>query len=182
MAEEKKSIARPSAQEISKIPVGSLGLIPLKGCEEFTEQIDSYLVKWRSERQSEHKENLLFAGYEKPSYIIQADCPRFGSGEGKGLIRSSVRGDDLYFIVDVTNYSILYTVGGVQNHYSPDDHFQDLKRLIQAASGKAMHGFTKNYIRVELPPSPDNDRLDNQLVRVRLGGFNHNKTALKAIF
>ena len=137
MAEEKKSIARPSAQEISKIPVGPLGLIPLKGCEEFTEQIDSYLVKWRSERQSEHKENLLFAGYEKPSYIIQADCPRFGSGEGKGLIRSSVRGDDLYFISDVTNYSLTYTVSGMQNHYSPDDHFADLKRLIAASAGKA---------------------------------------------
>lgn len=134
---EKKELSRPGAQEISTIPVGPLGLLPLKGCEALAERIDSYLVKWRAERNSAHKDNILFAGYEKDSYIIKSDCPRFGSGEGKGVIKTSVRGDDLYFIVDVTNYAITYTVGGVQNHYSPDDHFSDLKRLIAAAAGKA---------------------------------------------
>ena len=123
---------------IDSIPVGPLGLIPLKGTEALAKRIDSYLVQWRKQRESEHKETLLFSGYEKDSFVIKASCPRFGTGESKGVIESSVRGDDLYFIVDVTNYSATYSLsGGMLNHYSPDDHFQDLKRLIAAASGSA---------------------------------------------
>ena len=137
MAEDNRTVSRPGAREIATIPAGPLGLVPLKGCESFAEKIDSYLVKWRKERQSEHKDNILFAGYQKDSYIVKADCPRFGSGEAKGVIKSSVRGDDLYFISDVTNHSLTYSVGGLENRYSPDDHFADLKRLIAAASGRA---------------------------------------------
>ena len=123
---------------IDSIPIGPLGLIPLKGTEALAKRIDSYLVRWRKERESEHKETLLFSGYEKDSFIVKASCPRFGTGESKGVIDTSVRGDDLYFIVDVTNYSATYSLsGGMLNHYSPDDHFQDLKRLIAAASGSA---------------------------------------------
>lgn len=136
-AESKREKTRPGEQEIETIPVGPLGLVPLKGMRGLSEEIDSYLVQWRGERESEHKDNILFAGYQKESYIIDADCPRFGSGEAKGVIHTSVRGDDLYFLVDVTNYSITYSVSGMQNHYSPDDHFQDLKRIIAAAAGKA---------------------------------------------
>ena len=137
MSEILKNNDTANSLQIETIPVGPLGLVPLKGMQELTKKIDSYLVKWRADRESEHKESILFAGYQKDSYIIEAECPRFGSGESKGIIHSSVRGDDLYFIVDVLNYSILYTVGGVQNHYSPDDHFQDLKRVIAAAGGRA---------------------------------------------
>ena len=137
MAEDNRTVSRPGAREIATIPAGPLGLVPLKGCESLAEKIDSYLVKWRKERQSEHKDNILFAGYQKDSYIVKADCPRFGSGEAKGVIKSSVRGDDLYFISDVTNNSLTYSVGGLENRYSPDDHFADLKRLIAAASGRA---------------------------------------------
>lgn len=137
MAEDNRTVSRPGAREIATIPAGPLGLVPLKGYESFAEKIDSYLVKWRKERQSEYKDNILFAGYQKDSYIVKADCPRFGSGEAKGVIKSSVRGDDLYFISDVTNHSLTYSVGGLENRYSPDDHFADLKRLIAAASGRA---------------------------------------------
>ena len=134
---EMKEITTYNDGEIESVPVGPLGLVPLKGMEGLCEEINGYLVNWRHERESDHKDSILFAGYQKDSFIIEADCPRFGSGEAKGIIRSSVRGDDLYFLVDVTNYSILYSVGGVQNHYSPDDHFQDLKRIIAAAGGRA---------------------------------------------
>ena len=134
---EMKEITTYNNGEIESVPVGPLGLVPLKGMEGLCDEINGYLVNWRHERESDHKDSILFAGYQKDSFIIEADCPRFGSGEAKGIIRSSVRGDDLYFLVDVTNYSILYSVGGVQNHYSPDDHFQDLKRIIAAAGGRA---------------------------------------------
>ena len=137
MEELKREKSRPGELEIETIPVGPLGLVPLKGVEKLTKEIDSYLVQWREERESEHKHNILFAGYQRDSYIIETDCPRFGSGEAKGVIKSSVRGDDLYLLTDVTNYSITYSVSGLQNHYSPDDHFQDLKRIIAAVAGKA---------------------------------------------
>lgn len=124
-------------RNLETIPVGSLGIIPLKGCTELGEKIDSYLVKWRAERESEHKESLAFAGYMRPSYILKANVPRFGSGEAKGLILESVRGTDLYLLVDVCNYSLTYSMGGHENHMSPDDHYQDLKRIIAAVGGKA---------------------------------------------
>lgn len=134
---EKNIKSRPSSQTIETVPVGPLGLVPLKGCEEFGRKVDKYLVKWREERESEHKTTIAFSGYQRESYIIDSSTPRFGSGEAKGVINSSVRGDDLYFLVDITNYSLTYTVAGLVNHMSPDDHFQDLKRLIAAAAGKA---------------------------------------------
>ena len=122
---------------IETIPVGPLGLIPLKSCDELGEKVNQYLIAWRHERESEHKSTIAFAGYQRDSYIIQAQTPRFGSGEGKGSIEESVRGDDLYFMVDVCNYSLTYSLCGIVNHMSPDDHFQDLKRVIAAAAGKA---------------------------------------------
>lgn len=122
---------------IDTIPVGPLGLIPLRGMEEFTQKVNKYLVEWRKERESEHKNTLLFSEYEKDSYIVRSTISRFGSGEAKGTIEESVRGDDLYLLVDVCNYSMTYTLSGRTNHMSPDDHFQDLKRIIAAIAGKA---------------------------------------------
>lgn len=122
---------------IETIPVGPLGLIPLKSCMELGEKVNNYLVKWRQERESEHKSTIAFAGYQRDSYIISAKTPRFGSGEAKGVVEESVRGDDLYIMVDVCNYSLTYSLCGMTNHMSPDDHFQDLKRVIAAAAGKA---------------------------------------------
>ena len=122
---------------IETIPVGPLGLIPLKSCRTLGEKVDRYLVDWRRERESEHKTTIAFAGYQKDSYMIDAGTPRFGSGEGKGTLNESVREDDLYLMVDVCNHSLTYSLSGKVNHMSPDDHFQDLKRVIAAVGGKA---------------------------------------------
>lgn len=103
-----------------------LGIIATEGAKELAGRIDAYLVKWAKE-----------AGIEKNTFIIESECPRFSSGDAKGLIKSTVRGMDLYFVVDVGNYSIKYNLFGQPNSMSPDDHFQDLLRLIQAAGGKA---------------------------------------------
>ena len=122
---------------IETIPVGPLGLIPLKSCTELGDKVNAYLVDWRRERESEHKSTIAFSGYQRDSYIINAVTPRFGTGEGKGLVTESIRGDDLYIMVDICNYSLTYSLFGMTNHMSPDDHFQDLKRVIAAAAGKA---------------------------------------------
>lgn len=103
-----------------------IGIIATEGAKELAQRIDSYLIKWARE-----------AGIEKDSFLIDAECPRFSSGDAKGLIRTTVRGMDLYFVIDVGNYSIKYNLFGQPNSMSPDDHFQDLLRLIQAAGGKA---------------------------------------------
>lgn len=124
-------------RNLETIPVGSLGVIALKGCKTLGEKVDYYLVKWRAERESEHKDSLAFAGYQRDTYLLGVDIPRFGSGEAKGIIRESVRGDDLYIMVDVCNYSMTYCLCGHENHMSPDDHYQNLKRIISAVGGKA---------------------------------------------
>ena len=123
-------------KQIETIPVGPLGLIPLQSCEDLGKKVDAWLVEWRKERESEHKTTIAFAGYQKDSYIIGAKTPRFGSGEAKGELTESVRGDDLYIMVDVCNYNMTYTMNGLKNHMSPDDHYQDLKRVIAAVGGK----------------------------------------------
>ncbi len=128
---------REEKRNLETIPVGSLGVIPLVGCRSLGEKIDYYLVKWRTERESEHKDSLAFAGYQRDSYLLNAKIPRFGSGEAKGVIMESVRGYDLYILVDVCNYSLTYSLCGHENHMSPDDHYQDLKRIISAVGGKA---------------------------------------------
>ncbi|MBR6451364.1 MAG: ribose-phosphate pyrophosphokinase [Lachnospiraceae bacterium] len=124
-------------QNLETIPVGSLRMIPLEGCRELGERIDRYLIEWRKERESEHQTSLAFAGYRRDSYIMEAKISRFGTGEAKGVIKESVRGTDLYLLVDVSNYSLTYSLCGHENHMSPDDHYQDLKRIIAAVGGKA---------------------------------------------
>ncbi|MCI8356554.1 MAG: ribose-phosphate pyrophosphokinase [Lachnospiraceae bacterium] len=128
---------REEKRNLETIPVGSLGIIPLEGCKPLGEKVDYFLVKWRAERESEHKDSLAFTGYQRDSYILDAKVPRFGSGEAKGVINQSVRGTDLYLLVDVANYSLTYSLCGHRNHMSPDDHYQDLKRIIAAVGGKA---------------------------------------------
>lgn len=128
---------REEKRNLETIPVGSLGIISLEGCKTLGEKIDQYLVKWRAERESEHKDSLAFSGYQRDSYLLKTKVPRFGSGEAKGMILESVRGTDLYLLIDVCNYSLTYPLCGHENHMSPDDHYQDLKRLIAAVGGKA---------------------------------------------
>lgn len=122
---------------LDNIPVGTLGMIALDGCQERVSRVDDYLVKWRKESEHEFKDDIVFSGYQQDSYVIDAKVPRFGSGEAKGIIEESVRGKDLYLIVDVLNYSLTYSLSGKTNHMSPDDHFQNLKRIIAAVGGKA---------------------------------------------
>ncbi|MBR5247766.1 MAG: ribose-phosphate pyrophosphokinase [Lachnospiraceae bacterium] len=128
---------REEKRNLETIPVGSLGIISLESCRVLGEKIDKYLVKWRTEREHEHKDSLAFSGYQRPSYLLSTKVPRFGSGEAKGVINESVRGTDLYLLVDVCNYSLTYSLCGNENHMSPDDHYQDLKRIIAAVGGKA---------------------------------------------
>ena len=122
---------------LETMPDGALGLIPLNSCEELGAKVDQYLVGWREKREHAHKNEAAFKGYHRDSYIISTSVPRFGTGEAKGVIKESVRGYDLYLMVDVTNYSLTYSVSGHENHMSPDDHYADLKRIIAAVGGKA---------------------------------------------
>ena len=118
------------------IPVAPLGIIPLQSSMELGQKVNDYIVSWRNDRESDHHSNIIFDEYKKDNYIISSKCSRFGSGEAKGTINESIRGKDLYLIVDVTNYSLTYKLCGHINRMSPDDHYSDLKRVIAAASGK----------------------------------------------
>ena len=106
--------------------VAPLGIIAMNGTAELGNKINDYLVQWTRS-----------GGYEKDTFLVESQCPRFASGDGKGLIKSTVRGNDLFIICDVGNYNCTYQMYGRENSMSPDDHYQDLKRIIQAASGKA---------------------------------------------
>lgn len=120
-----------------KIPYGELGIIALESSRKIGNKVNDYIVNWRTDHEHEHSQSVAFAGYKKDSYLIDCICPRFGSGEAKGIVKESVRGMDLYILVDVCNYSLTYSVCGYENHMSPDDHYQDLKRIISAVGGKA---------------------------------------------
>lgn len=124
---------------LGTIPAGPLGIVALRGCEDMAAAVDHYIVNWRANATHSDaiRSNVAFLDYKRDSFLIKSQVPRFGSGEAKGIINQSIRGDDLYFIVDVTNHSLTYKLCGQVNHMSPDDHFCDLKRLIAAAAGKA---------------------------------------------
>ena len=124
-------------KNLETIPVGPLGIVALESCKDLGQKIDKYITDWRKERTGEHTHTIAFSGYQKESFLVDTKVPRFGSGEAKGLINESVRGKDLYLLVDVGNYSLKYSLCGYENHMSPDDHYQDLKRIIAAVGGKA---------------------------------------------
>lgn len=119
------------------LPVAPLKLIAMKGAENLGSRINNYLVDFRKTVNNAYKSDPALRGYVEDSYLFHAECPRFGSGEGKALLKDSARGKDLFILCDVTNHSITYTMNGFENHMSPDDHYQDLKRIIAAANGKA---------------------------------------------
>ena len=127
---------RRNERNLENIPVGALGIIALDGCKEMGKRVDDYIVKWRREDGPEYKNDIVFNGYERDTYLVNAKVPRFGSGEAKGILGESVRGRDLYLMVDVCNYSLTYSLTGHINHMSPDDHYQNLKRVIAAIGGK----------------------------------------------
>ena len=128
---------RRNDRNLDNIPVGALGIIALDGCKEMGGKVNNYLVKWRKEDGHAHKDDIVFHGYERDTFLIDAKVPRFGSGEAKGIINDSVRGMDIYLMVDVCNYSLTYSLTGHENHMSPDDHYQNLARVIAAIGGKA---------------------------------------------
>lgn len=122
----------------NSMPVGPLKLAVLESCRDFGEAVNRYLVDFRhNSPMCTNHVGMPLHGYCEDSYLLDCSCPRFGTGEGKGQINESVRGCDLFILVDITNYSLTYTVCGHENHMSPDNHYQDLKRIISAANGKA---------------------------------------------
>ena len=152
-------MAQLSTKDLTTLPVGRLGLIPLESCQSLGSKVNDWLVKWRQERNHQELNSFAFEGYQRDSYILGVQTPRFGSGEGKSVITESVRGDDIYLMVDVCNYSMTYRISGFTNLMSPDDHFQDLKRVIGAIGGKARR---VNVIMPYLYESRQNKRVGRE--------------------
>ena len=128
----------PNIELLEKsLPVAPIRIAALSGCQDLAREVDKKLVKFRKELVAKKNSDSIPQGYCEPSFLVECECVRFGTGEGKGYIKESVRGTDLFIMVDITNYTETYTVCGHENHMSPDNHFQDLKRIISAATGKA---------------------------------------------
>ena len=128
----------PNLHELENaMPVAPLGVIALDSMKGFGERINEYLIEFRSSVHNPFKNDPAFEDYLKDNYLIKHVTPRFGSGEGKAHVKESIRGKDLYILVDVCNHSLTYKMNGYENHMSPDDHYQDLKRVIAACSGHA---------------------------------------------
>ena len=121
----------------SALPVAPLKIAALDSCIDLGKKVNDYIVTFRQDSLKKYLDSPLFSTYKQDNYLIDCQCPRFGSGEAKGILGSSIRGKDLFVMVDVCNHSLTYTVNGHLNHMSPDDHYQDLKRVISAANGKA---------------------------------------------
>lgn len=119
------------------LPIAPLKIVALEGCRDLAKEVDKFLVDFREKGNQEFQDTPNFHGYHEETYLLKSSCPRFGSGEAKGILYESVRGDDLFILADVMNYSLTYKVCGHENHMSPDDHYQDIKRIISAANGKA---------------------------------------------
>ena len=119
------------------LPMAPLKIVALDSCKELGQKVNDYIVSFRKSTKETSPELAELANYDFDNYLVEATCPRFGSGEAKGMLKESVRGKDLFIMVDVCNHSLTYSVNGYTNHMSPDDHYQDLKRIISAATGKA---------------------------------------------
>ena len=119
------------------LPTAPLKIAALESCKDLAEKVDQYIVSFRKNSLHDFLDPAIYSSYEADSYLAKNSCPRFGSGEAKGMFGESIRGKDLFIMVDVCNYSLTYTVNGHINHMSPDDHYQDLKRIIAAVGGKA---------------------------------------------
>ena len=128
----------PNLHELeAAIPVAPLKIVATESAVQLADRVNQYLIEFRKTVNNLAKNDPAFQGYVEDNYLAKASCPRFGTGEGKGVLHESIRGKDVFFLVDVCNHSITYKMNGYINHKSPDDHYQDLKRLIAAANGKA---------------------------------------------
>ncbi|MCI8832005.1 MAG: ribose-phosphate pyrophosphokinase [Lachnospiraceae bacterium] len=124
----------------NSLPVAPLKLAALEGCKDLAEKVNEHIITFRKNDTEElirRKKDLNYRGYDAESYLLKCSCPRFGTGEAKAVLDESVRGTDIFVIADVTNYSLTYSINGYTNHMSPDDHFQDLKRILGACSATA---------------------------------------------
>lgn len=119
------------------LPIAPLKIAALEGCRKLARSVDDYLVQFRQKSNQNFQNTPNFQGYHEDTYMIRSSCPRFGTGEAKGILYDSVRGADLFILADVMNHSLSYTVCGHKHYMSPDDHYQDLKRIISASNGKA---------------------------------------------
>ena len=119
------------------LPVAPLKIVAMESCRDLGQKVNDYIVSFRENTINEVSESSLYVNYKSNNYLVDCCCPRFGTGEAKGILRETIRGTDLFIMTDVCNYSLTYTVSGHLNHMSPDDHYQDLKRIISAATGKA---------------------------------------------
>ena len=119
------------------LPVAPLKIVAMESCSELGQKVNDHIVSFRKNTINEVSESPLYVNYRSKNYLVDCCCPRFGSGEGKGILKETIRGTDLFIMTDVCNHSLTYTVNGHPNHMSPDDHYQDLKRIISAATGKA---------------------------------------------
>ncbi len=128
----------PNLHELeAAIPVAPLKIVATESAAMLADKVNKYLVGYRKTVKSIAKNDPAFQGYAESNYLVDVACPRFGTGEGKAVFNESIRGKDLFFLVDVCNHSITYKMNGFTNHKSPDDHYQDLKRLINACNGRA---------------------------------------------
>ena len=119
------------------LPIAPLKIAALESCTDLAKKVNDYIVQFRHAPVVDSINPALFANHQTDNYLASLSCPRFGSGEAKGMFHESIRGCDLFVMVDVCNYSLTYSVNGHLNHMSPEDHYQDLKRIISAATGKA---------------------------------------------
>ena len=119
------------------LPAAPMKLVAMESCKDLGQKVNDYLVSFRKDTINEITNSPLYANYKSNSYLVDCSCPRFGSGEAKGILKETIRGTDLFIMTDVCNYSLTHSVNGHLNDMSPDDHYQDLKRIISAATGKA---------------------------------------------
>ena len=128
----------PNIEQLeTAMPVAPMKLLTTQAALPLAQRINTYLVEFRQNLNNSFKSDPAFFGYMEDNYLSEVECPRFGSGEGKAILDSSVRGKDIFILTDVCNHSITYQMNSFINHMSPDDHYQDLKRIISAINGKA---------------------------------------------
>ncbi len=128
----------PNIEQLkTAMPVAPIMILTTGAALPLAQKINSYLVEFRQNLDNSFKNDPAFYGYMEDNYLIEVNCPRFGSGEGKAVLNTSVRGKDVFILTDVCNHSMTYSMNGFTNHMSPDDHYQDLKRIIAAINGKA---------------------------------------------
>lgn len=124
-------------KKVERIPFAPLGIISLDSSKELGNLVNNHIVSWRKEKSNNSYEDSLYPGYNRNSFMTSISCYRFGTGEGKAVINESIRGSDVFIIVDIGNYNCKFKMYGMECPMSPDDHFQDLKRVISAIGGKA---------------------------------------------